>query len=80
MTSAWLVKLMIPISPAHGGLPGMVFYYIKRNPGEKYGQLYPGLFALARIQMTMRQHMGRAGQFPPRPSETPEGAELTPHD
>jgi len=36
MTSAWSIKLMIPISPAHGGLPGMDFYNIKRDPGEKY--------------------------------------------
>jgi len=49
MTSAWSIKLMIPISPTHGGLPGMVFYSIKRDPGEKYGQLYSGLFELAPI-------------------------------
>jgi hypothetical protein len=80
MTSAWSIKLMIPISPAHGGLPGMVFYNTKREPSEKYGQLYSGLFELAPIQLTMRQHMGRVARFSHRPSETPEGAVLTPHD
>ena len=70
----------VHIKAAHGGLPGMDFYNIMRDPGEKYGQLYPGLFAVAPIQMTMRQHMGRAAQFPHRPPEAPEGAELTPHD
>ncbi len=71
---------MMRISPAHVGRPRMDFYNIKRDPGKKYGQLCPGLVALAPIQMTMRQHMGRVAQFPHRPPETPEGAELTSHD
>jgi arylsulfatase len=32
----------IHITAGHGGLPGMDFYNIKRDPGEKYGKLYPG--------------------------------------
>jgi arylsulfatase len=70
----------VHIKAAHGGLPGMDFYNIKRDPGEKYGQLYPGLFAVTPIQMIMRQHMGRIKQFPHRPPAAPKGANLTPHD
>ncbi len=40
----------VHIKAAHGGLPGMDFYNIMRDPGEKYGQLYPGLFAVTPIQ------------------------------
>ncbi len=70
----------VHIKAAHGGLPGMDFYNIKRDPGEKYGQLYPGLFAVTPIQMIMRQHMGRVKQFPHRPPAVAKEAELTPHD
>jgi len=52
----------------------------KRDPGEKYGALYAGLFAVTPIQMTMRQHMGRIKEFPHRKPEVAEEAQLTPHD
>jgi arylsulfatase len=52
-----------------------------RDPGEKFGQLYPGLFAVTPIQITLREHMKMIQKFPHRVSEvTPKGAELTPHD
>ncbi len=61
----------IHIKPGHGGLPGMDFYNIKRDPGEKYGKLYPGLFAVAPIQMFLQKHMGMIQKFPHRdPSES----------
>lgn len=65
----------------HGGLPAMDFYNIKRDPGEKFGEMYPGLFAITPIQNGMRQHMMAIQKYPHRISEvTPKGAELTPHD
>jgi arylsulfatase len=71
----------IHITEGHGGLPGMDFYNVMRDPGEKYGQLYPGLFAVTPIQITLRKHMQMIQKFPHRVSEvTPKGAELTPHD
>ena len=70
----------IHIKAAQGGLPGMDFYNIKRDPGEKYGKLYPGLFAVAPMQMLLGQHMGRIGQFPHRPPMTAEESTLTAHD
>jgi arylsulfatase len=71
----------IHITEGHGGLPGMEFYNVMRDPGEKYGQLYPGLFAVTPIQITLREHMKMIKKFPHRVSEvTPKGAELTPHD
>ena len=74
-------KFKVHITKGHGGLPGMEFYNIVRDPGEKYGHLYPGLFAVTPIQQTLGSHMGRIQQFPHRISEvTPKGAELTPHD
>jgi len=46
----------VHIKAAHGGLPGMDFFNIRRDPGEKYGELYPGLFAVTPMQMLLRQH------------------------
>jgi arylsulfatase A-like enzyme len=71
----------VHIKAAHGGLPGMDFYNVMRDPGEKFGELYPGLFAVTPIQMALREHMRLIQKFPHRVSETtPKGAELTPHD
>ncbi len=61
----------IHIKEGHGGLPGMDFYNIKRDPGEKYGKLYPGLFAVAPIGIFMKSHMGMIKKYPHRnPSES----------
>jgi arylsulfatase len=71
----------IHITEGHGGLPGMDFYNVMRDPGEKFGQLYPGLFAVTPVQIALRKHMLLIQKFPHRVSETtPKGAELTPHD
>jgi arylsulfatase len=61
----------VHIKPGHGGLPGMDFYNIKRDPGEKYGKLYPGLFAVAPIQKFIGSHQEMIRKFPHRdPSES----------
>ena len=70
----------IHIKEAQGGLPGMDFHNIKRDPGEKYGELYPGLFAVAPMQILLQLHMERIGQFPHRPPVTAKDATLTAHD
>lgn len=71
----------VHITEGHGGLPGMDFYNVMRDPGEKFGQLYPGLFAVTPVQNTLRDHMRLIEKYPNRVSETtPKGAELTPHD
>jgi arylsulfatase len=71
----------IHITEGHGGLPGMDFYNVMRDPGEKFGQAYPGLFAVTPLQIILREHMRLVQKFPHRVSEvTPKGAELTPHD
>ena len=70
----------VHIKAAQGGLPGMDFYNVKRDPGERYGELYPGLFAVTPIQMFLRQHMSTIEKFPHRAPGTPKGSELTPHD
>lgn len=70
----------VHIKAAQGGLPGMDFYNIFRDPGEKYGKLYGALFTVTPIQQTMRSHMRRIQQFPHRPPEVPQNARVTPHD
>ncbi len=61
----------IHIKAAHGGLPGMDFYNVKRDPGEKFGKLYPGLFTVAPTQMFIQSHMEMIKKFPHRdPSES----------
>ena len=44
----------------------MDFYNIMRDPGEKYGKLYPGLFAVAPIQNFIGSHQAMMGKFPNR--------------
>ena len=56
----------IHIKAGHGGLPGMDFYNVKRDPGERYGALYPGLFAVAPIQVFIESHTAVIQQFPHR--------------
>jgi arylsulfatase len=56
----------VHIKPAQGGLPGMDFYNVMRDPGEKYGKLYPGLFAVAPIQQFIGGHKAMMGKFPNR--------------
>ncbi len=71
----------VHIKEGHGGLPGMDFYNVMRDPGEKFGELYPGLYAVTPIQNALRQHMMLVQKYPHRISNTtPRGAELTPHD
>ena len=72
----------IHIKPGgHGGLPAMDFYNVMRDPGEKFGAMYQGLFAVTPIQNSLREHMMMVKKYPHRTSEvTPKGAELTPHD
>ncbi len=71
----------VHLKEGHGGLPGMDFYNVMRDPGEKFGELYPGLFTVTPIQNALREHMLMIQNFPHRVSEiTPKGAELTPHD
>jgi arylsulfatase len=65
----------------HGGLPNMEFYNVRRDPGEKRGEMYPGLFAVTPLQNHLKGHMGMIRRFPHRVSKTiPKGAEVTPHD
>lgn len=70
----------IHLSEGHGGLPGMDFFNIRRDPGEKYGELYPGLWVVSPMQKLLGMHMGRVQQFPHRAPETPGDATLTAHD
>ena len=72
----------IHIKPGgHGGLPNMDFYNVRRDPGEKRGEFYPGLYAVTPLQNLLRGHMGMIQRFPHRVSKTmPKGAEVTAHD
>ena len=66
---------------AHGGLPGMEIYNVMRDPGEKFGKMYPYLFAVTPFQNLIKSHKLLIQKFPHRVSKTmPEGAEITPHD
>ena len=65
----------------HGGLPNMDFYNVRRDPGEKRGEFYPGLYAVTPLQNTLKSHMFMIRKFPHRTSKTmPRGAEVTAHD
>lgn len=64
----------------HGGLPAMEFYNVRRDPGEKRGEFYPGLFAVTPLQNHLSGHMMMIKKFPHRQPGMPKGAEITPHD
>lgn len=71
----------IHFKPAHGGLPGMDFYNVKRDPKEMYGAFFPGLHTVTPIQNFLRMHLEQMKKYPNRVSTvTPKGAEVTPHD
>ncbi|CTQ72088.1 sulfatase-like hydrolase/transferase [Roseibium alexandrii] len=70
----------IHITEGHGGLPGMDFYNVRRDPGEKYGALYPGLWVVQPMQQLLGSHMAKIKQFPHRTLVTPADATLTAHD
>ncbi|MHC4570875.1 MAG: sulfatase-like hydrolase/transferase [Planctomycetota bacterium] len=64
----------------HGGLPAMEFYNVRRDPGEKRGEMYPGLHAITPLQNHLKGHMMMIRKFPHRQPGMPKGAEVTPHD
>ena len=72
----------IHIKPGgHGGLPNMDFYNVKRDPGEKRGEFYPGLYAVTPMQNYLKGHMNMIRKFPHRVSKNiPKGAEIMSHD
>lgn len=54
-----------------GGLPEMEFYNVRRDPGERYGAFYAGLFAITPMQGFLGRHMSMVKKFPHRdPSES----------
>ena len=44
----------------------MDFYNIKRDPGEKFGNVYPGLFAVTPVQMFIKSHLKMIEKYPHR--------------
>jgi arylsulfatase len=75
------IKMHILSGGAHGGLPPMETYNVMRDPGEKFGKMYPYLWTVTPFQNLIRAHKRLIQKFPHRVSETmPEGAEVTPHD
>lgn len=71
---------IIMSSKQKGGLPEMEFYNVLRDPGEKHGAFYAGLYAVTPMQNLIRDHMQMIKKFPHRQPEMPKGAEITPHD
>lgn len=65
----------VHMKESHGGLPGMDFFNVKRDPGEKYGEFYPGLFAVAPIQQTLKEHRMLMQKFPNRRQESERKSE-----
>jgi len=59
----------------------METYNVMRDPGEKFGKMYPFLFTVTPFQNLLKEHKLMIKKFPNRKSETmPEGAEITAHD
>ncbi|OLQ08653.1 Arylsulfatase [Symbiodinium microadriaticum] len=56
----------VHLKESKGGLPNMEFYNVRRDPGEKYGEFYKGLFAVTPIQRTVQAHKRQMHRFPNR--------------
>jgi len=75
------IKMHILSGGAHGGLPPMKTYNVMRDPGEKFGKMYPYLWTVTPFQNLIKSHKLMIRKFPHRVSKTmPAGAEITPHD
>jgi arylsulfatase len=73
----WRNFKMIITGGSHGGLPGMEMYNIVRDPGEKFGAMYPYLFGVTPYQNLIKMHLKQTKKFPNRKPESPEEAQLT---
>lgn len=49
-----------------GGVPQMDIYNILRDPGEKFGEVFPHVWIFAPMQDMMGAHMGMIRKFPHR--------------
>ena len=47
-----------------GGLPQFETYNVRRDPGEKYGKVYPYLWLIQPLNNVMRGHLGMIQKFP----------------
>ncbi len=49
-----------------GGLPQFEVYNVRRDPGEKFGKVYPYLWFVQPLSDLMRSHQGMIQKFPHR--------------
>jgi arylsulfatase len=60
-----------------GGVPEMEFYNVRRDPGEKYGAFYGGLFGITPMQRFLKSHNQMIQRFPNRdPAESVVSSEV----
>lgn len=62
---------IFPTGSGSGGLPEMEVYNVMRDPGEKYGELYPYLWTTTPVQNLIDAHLKRIEQYPNREPEDP---------
>ena len=74
-----------PTGSGSGGLPEMEVYNVMRDPGEKYGELYPYLWTTTPVQNLIDAHEKLIEKFPHREPENPISVKpptqlISPHD
>jgi arylsulfatase len=47
-----------------GGLPSFEFYNVVRDPGERYGKMYPYLWFIQPVSDLMQKHMQLIEKYP----------------
>ena len=55
-----------PTGESSGGLPEMKVYNVMRDPGEKYGELYPYLWTVTPMQNMLDEHLELIEEYPHR--------------
>lgn len=75
-----LNDIKLHIKGTGGSIPEIETYNILRDPGEKFGKLYPYLWMVQPAQDAVKGHMSMIGKFPNRKPEGAPEAKLGPHD
>lgn len=75
-----LNDIKLHIKGTGGSIPEIEAYNILRDPGEKFGKLYPYLWMVQPGQDIVRSHLQMIQKFPNRKKEIPFESTFGPHD
>lgn len=75
-----LNDIKLQIKGTGGSLPEIEVYNIMRDPGEKFGKLYPYLWMVQPAQDAVNSHLQMIQKFPNRKKLASQESTFGPHD